>query len=129
MGERRIEFHEYLLKLLGEHGTVAQTNTGWVWTPMSDIGSDDGQPIYIYNQPPESLQINYPCLIYERKNLRKTSADNKTYLKFWAYKLIYITWAPDSSAIDWLADFPWCSFDGNPYEADNLHHYTYTIYY
>lgn len=130
MAGPRIEFHEFLIRKLKEHGSVAKTSTGWVWTPViSKIGTDDGLPIYVYHQPPENLQLHYPCLIYELDDIRKTPADNMSYLKFRRYKMTYITWGPDSSLIDWLVDLPYCSMSGAPYEADNLYHYPYKIYY
>lgn len=125
MAERRIELHEHLINVLNNYGSVITTSDGWIWLPMGDRE----QAVQVYFQPPESLQIQYPCLIYELKEIRKLSADNKTYAKFHAYELLFITWNPDSPIVDILVDLPMCSMSGRPYESDNLYHYAYTLYY
>lgn len=111
MAERRIELDEYLRRALAEyqHG--------------------EGTPIKVYFQPPESLQISYPCLVYELQNIRKVTADNRLYAKFKSYSMTYITWWPDNDTVDFLVSLPMCSFDGQPYKSDNLYHYKFTIYY
>lgn len=134
MVEQRIQFHEHLLDVLRDYGSVLNTENGWIWYPFGTqpakiTPANRDNVVHLYFQPPESLQITYPCLIYELKDIRKVTADNRTYAKFRSYKLIYITWWPDSDVVDRIVDLPFCSLDGAPYKADNLYHYTYTMYY
>ena len=82
----------------------------------------------VYFQPPENLQIHYPCIIYSLSGLYDRHADNKTYHRRREYNLLYITWDPDDAVIEAIADLELCSL-GKPYTADNLHHYPYTLYY
>ena len=35
----------------------------------------------VYFQPPESYKIEYPCIIYERANIKAIKADNIGYIK------------------------------------------------
>lgn len=81
----------------------------------------------VYFQPPENLQIHYPCVIYELDGFYEPKADNEDYLRRRKYKLLYITHDPDDLNIEKLADLPYCSMN-RPYSADNLHHYPYIIF-
>ena len=83
---------------------------------------------YVYFQPPETLQIHYPCIVYSLNGFYEPQADNITYHRRKMYDIIYITKNPDDEMIETLADLPLCSMK-KPYTAENLHHYPYTIYY
>jgi len=82
----------------------------------------------VYFQPPESIKITYPCIIYSLNGHFNVQADNVNYHRRREYELLYITRDPDSELIDRIVDLPYCSM-GRPYTADNLHHYPYTIYF
>ena len=82
----------------------------------------------VYFQPPESLRMNYPCIVYSLTGHFNRPADNLVYHRRRQYELLFITRDPDSEMIEKIADLPYCSL-GRPYSADNLHHYPYTIYY
>lgn len=87
------------------------------------IGSE-----YVYFQPPENLQIQYPCIIYSLNGFFDRHASNKTYHRRREYSLLYITSDPDDANIEAIGNLELCSL-GKPYTAENLHHYPYTIYY
>lgn len=82
----------------------------------------------VYFQPPESFKIKYPCIIYHVDNLGKVYANNRTYMDKTAYSLVVVDRNPDSDVPKRILDLPYCSF-GRFYTADNLNHYTFTIYY
>lgn len=83
----------------------------------------------VYFQPPESVKLKYPCIIYELSKLDARHADNKVYKKDVAYDVTIITKDPEFFLIDGILDlFPMIRFN-RPYMADNLNHYNYTIYY
>lgn len=83
----------------------------------------------VYFQPSESTKIKYPCIIYELSDLDLTHADNLNYRKVPRYEVKLITKDPDFPLIEELPDsFSMCRFDRH-YVAENLHHYTYSIYY
>lgn len=83
---------------------------------------------YVYYQPPESLQIQYPCIIYSMDEHYVRHADNATYNRRKVYEVLYISIEPDEDVVDRLADLQYCSM-GKAYTADNLYHYPYTLYY
>ena len=87
------------------------------------IGSEN-----VYFQPPENLQIQYPCIVYSLSDHYIRHADNSTYHRRREYDMKYITRDPDDEKIEAIADLPYCRMS-KPYTAENLHHYPYTIYY
>lgn len=82
----------------------------------------------VYFQPPESVKLKYPCIIYGLSKLSIKHADDRPYLIDRAYDGILIDCNPDNRILDALLKFPLCEF-GKPYPADNLNHYPFTIYY
>lgn len=82
----------------------------------------------VYYQPPENLNISYPCIVYSLNGHYNRAADNRSYHRRREYELVFITRDPDSEMIEKIADLPYCSM-GRPYSSDNLYHYPYTIYF
>lgn len=81
-----------------------------------------------YFQPPSSVRMQYPAIVYSRKNVEKRSADDMAYRKLPSYELVLIDKNPDSEFVDKLLDLPYCSFDRH-YESDNLNHDVFTLYF
>lgn len=84
----------------------------------------------VYFQPPASLKLSYPCVVYSRNPAAsKRNANNKLYMSSDRYEVIVIDRDPDTEIPDKIIHhFPMCSFD-REYTADNLNHYAFTIYY
>lgn len=84
----------------------------------------------VYFQPPESLKIKYPCIIYSKNNALSTYANNKNnYTKYDRYEIILIYKDPDSDlANDVLEHFGYCRLDRH-YIVDNLYHDAFNLYY
>ena len=82
----------------------------------------------VYFQPPSSVRMQYPAIVYSRKDVEKRSADNIAYQKLPSYELILIDKNPDSKFIDLILELSYCSFDRH-YEVDNLNHDVFTLYY
>ena len=82
-----------------------------------------------YYQPPSSIQMTYPCIVYHLSNIKTIHANNHVYKTFKSYMITYITKMPDDSKVDEISThFPSCQFDRH-YVADNLHHYTFSLFY
>lgn len=82
----------------------------------------------VYFQPPPTVQLSYPCIIYERSSSRDLPADDISYLHSKAYQLIVVDRNPDTTIPDTiLKRFRYSRFD-RYYAADNLNHYSMTIY-
>lgn len=82
----------------------------------------------VYYQPPESVKINYPAIIYSRTDIDSKHADDMSYMCTNRYEIIVIDKKPDNEVIDKIMSLSCCSFDRH-YTADNLHHDVLTLYY
>lgn len=81
-----------------------------------------------FKRPPDN-KMTYPCIIYRVSRPNVLRANNRMYLKFQCWNVIYISQTPDVGIIrDMLEHFKYCDFD-REYETDNLYHYSFTIYY
>lgn len=87
------------------------------------LGSD-----HVYYDPPETVKIKYPAIIYSKDSVQSKRADNSRYQTLTRYNLIFVDRRPDNPIIDTLLDLPYCSYDRH-YTSDNLHHDSLTIYY
>lgn len=81
----------------------------------------------VYYQPPDSVKMKYPAIVYSRKNFDAEFANNGLYLYSPHYEVILIDKNPDSEYVEKLLRLPYCRFDRH-YEADNLNHDVFTIY-
>lgn len=82
----------------------------------------------VYFQPPESLVIKYPCIVYSIKSGDTKFANDVPYTHRLQYNAIVIDRNPDSEICSKMAYLPMCVFDRS-YTKDNLNHYVYNIYY
>lgn len=99
---RRLELHEILCDILGSRN--------------------------VYFQPPESVKMNYPAIVYALKNITNKSADNTAYIQSYSYELTVIDKNPDCEFVNDVLKLPTCSFDRH-FKSDNLNHYTFTLFY
>lgn len=88
---------------------------------IDTIGSE-----HVYFQPPETVKMQYPCIVYNLAYVDTRHADNFSYLTYYRYGLTYITRDPDDKNIEAIKKLPATKFD-RYYSADNLHHYSYQI--
>lgn len=98
----RLDLHEELCKILGSRN--------------------------VYFQPPVSVSMKYPAIVYERDNIRNSHADDGVYKQSLAYSLIVIDFDPDSEIVKKISKLPKCSFSRH-FTSDNLNHDVFTLYY
>lgn len=99
----RLELHEELCELLGSRN--------------------------VYFQPPESVKLRYPCIVYQRNTGDTQFANNNPYTFKLQYMVTAITKDPDSELIEKIAwHFPMSRMDRH-FTADNLNHDVFMIYY
>lgn len=82
----------------------------------------------VYFQPPNGLQMQYPCVVYQRDDLNTIFADNRPHRTDIRYMITVIDRDPDSDIPDKVAQLPLCTFD-RFYTADNLNHDVYNLYF
>ncbi|MCD8159451.1 MAG: hypothetical protein LUD77_11395 [Clostridiales bacterium] len=100
--KNRLELHQILVDILGSEN--------------------------VYFQPPESVKLSYPCIIYNLNNINTRNADDRHYLLTNNYTITFISKDPDSEVPYSILGLPMCSFDRS-YTADNLNHWVFNIYY
>lgn len=100
--QRREELHSVLVNLLGS------TN--------------------VYFQPPASLRLQYPCIVYHRDTYQVQHADNHIYSNSTRYQVSVIDADPDSIIPKRILELPLCSHS-RFYTADNLNHDVFTLYF
>ena len=80
----------------------------------------------VYFQPPASIQLNYPCIIYSFDDEYSLYANNEKYMDRDKYTIQLITKEPlPDELMTGIKSIPYTRFDRH-YTADNLHHFVYT---
>lgn len=82
----------------------------------------------VYFQPPESLKMSYPAIRYVRKPIQNRFADDSVYKQLQQYEITVIDKNPDSEIWKAISRLPKCRHDRH-YQADNLNHDVFTLYY
>lgn len=82
----------------------------------------------VYYQPPESIKLNYPCILYSLADIDQIHADNLDYLQTRRYELILIDEDPDSEYVDSILHMQTSRFDRS-YATSGLNHFVFSLYY
>lgn len=80
-----------------------------------------------YFQPPASVQMKYPAIVYSLSNIEKLHANDDMYKPLMAYSVTLIDKNPDTQFLVEILKLPYCRFD-RFYAADNLNHWVFTLY-
>lgn len=81
----------------------------------------------VYFQPPATVQMAYPCIVYERDNADTKFADNNPYSYVKRYQVTVIDRNPDSAIPDKVAALPLCTHT-QFFTAENLNHDVFSLY-
>lgn len=87
------------------------------------LGSSD-----VYFQPPPTVQMEYPCIVYRRDRINTDHADNEPYKLKTRYQITVIEKHPDGDIYKKVARLPTASYDRS-YTADNLNHDVFTLFF
>lgn len=98
----RLELHEVLCDILGSRN--------------------------VYYQPPESIKMNYPAIVYSRNDISNKYGDDIPYMQSVSYQVTVIDKDPDSTIVSDIAKLPYCRFNRH-FTSDNLNHDVFTLYY
>ena len=82
--------------------------------------------VNVYYQPPSTLIMSYPAIVYSRDSMASKYANNNVYCVTTSYEVIVIDKNPDSAIPGKVALLPTCKFNVN-YIKDNLNHDAFTI--
>lgn len=82
-----------------------------------------------YFQPPESLKLTYPCIMYNLSDISIKYADNRVYNTKRRYSIYYLDTNPDNTMIETiLSSFENITYDRR-YVSNNIYHDVFTLYY
>lgn len=87
------------------------------------LGSDN-----VYFQPPETVKMKYPAIVYSLDNIQNVHADDGVYLSHRRYSVTLIDKNSDSPIVERLSALPMCQFNRH-YTSDNLNHFVFTLYF
>lgn len=82
----------------------------------------------VYFQPPESIKMKYPAIVYSREPIKNTFADDLVYVQSYTYSVTVIDRDPDSKIVGKLSMLPRCR-QTRHYISDNLNHDVFTLQY
>lgn len=82
----------------------------------------------VYYQPPESIKIKYPAIIYSRNYIDNNFADDIVYMQNHTYQIIVIDANPDSEIVNKISKLPMCRYNRH-YTSDNLNHDVFILNY
>lgn len=101
--DRRLKLHEKLCDILGSRN--------------------------VYFQPPETVKMKYPCIVYERSDGDTQFANNMPYTFALRYTVTLIGTDPDNPLIKRMAtEFETCIYDRH-FTSNNLNHEVFKIFY
>ncbi len=104
MAKPRLELHEMLVDILGD-GTR-----------------------HVYFQPPPSIKMKYPAIIYSLSGIDDRFANDDAYKREKTYQVTVVDEDPDSEIFERLLKVSYCRFD-RFFTADNLNHFVFTLFY
>lgn len=83
----------------------------------------------VYFQPPETLKMNYPAIVYSFNGYGEIKADDMNYLLPKEYSVVLIHPDPDNKIVDEImTKMKMCKFD-RTMEINRLHHYYFKLFY
>lgn len=82
----------------------------------------------VYFQPPESLLMKYPAIVYARDGINNTFADDESYVSRRRYSVTVIDEDPDSPIIDKVNKLQNCQFNRH-FTSDQLNHDIFTLFF
>ena len=81
----------------------------------------------VYFQPPASIKMKYPCIVYCLDSIPIKYAGDKIYKYNNKYMVTVIDKDPESQIVTNLLTLPTFTFNRH-YVADNLYHYVFTVW-
>jgi hypothetical protein len=82
----------------------------------------------VYFQPPASLEIDYPAIIFCLDDISNKFANDGVYYSQNKYMLTVIDHDPDSPIVDKVKILPTCRFVRH-FKSENLNHWVFVITY
>ena len=82
----------------------------------------------VYYQPPNTVKMKYPAIVYSRDTINVRHANNHKYLGRVAYSVTLIDSSPQSEFLEKIEALPLCSHTRH-YTTEGLNHDVFRLYY
>lgn len=82
----------------------------------------------VYFQPPETVKLSYPAIVYSRESIENRHANDSVYKQSLRYSVTVIDKNPDSDLPLKISQLPMCRHDRS-FKSDNLNHDVFTLYF
>lgn len=92
------------------------------------LGTTGQETTRTYFQPPSSVRMEYPAIVYKRNRIRNQFADNQVYLQDDEWEVTVIDEDPDSEIVRAVSQLPKCQHNRH-FVVDNLNHDVFILYY
>jgi len=83
---------------------------------------------HVYFQPPNNLEMQYPCIVYSLDGIRTEFADNRPFRHTKRYQVTVIDRNPLTDLPDKVVELPMSEFSRS-FTADNLYHYVINLFF
>lgn len=93
-------------------------------TVLEELAGSD----QVFFQPPPTIKMTYPAIVYTRTLSNTQFADNLPYRRMKRYTVTVIAQDPDSPIPDKVAELPMCTHSRS-YAAKQLHHDVFDVYF
>ena len=80
----------------------------------------------VYFQPPESVKMRYPAIVYSLDGIDRRDANDAAYILARSYEAVVVDRDPDSAAAERVALLPRSRFVRS-YASDGLNHFVFKI--
>lgn len=81
----------------------------------------------LYFQPPTGNKMSFPCIVYQRMQIKQKKADNVKYKSNVIYKVIVIDRDPDSEIVKAVSELPNTSYM-DFYTKDNFNYDVFKMF-
>jgi hypothetical protein len=82
----------------------------------------------VHFQPPPTLLLSYPCILYRIDERQVQHADDRPYTHAVRYQVTHITRDPDSPTPEKIMMLPSCSFE-RAFTTENLYHEVFNLFF
>ena len=82
----------------------------------------------VYYQPPSTVKMKYPAIVYAREDIDNVFADDSVYAQSHSYQITVIDENPDSEIVMAVSKLPRCRFNRH-FTSENLNHDTFILIY
>ena len=82
---------------------------------------------HVYFQPPESISMKYPAIVFNRRLIENTNANDTVYNQRTSFELTVIDPDPEGVIAYEISKLPYCTHNRH-YTADNLNHDVFILF-